>query len=122
MQWWPIERPIPYEKNPRLVPQRAIEKVAASLAEYGWRQPIVVDKDDVIIVGHTRLLAAKKLGLARVPVHIAADLSAEQARAYRLADNRSGEETRWDLELLPTEIAGLAESGYDLDALGFDSR
>ncbi len=64
---WPIDRPIPYARNSRKIPERAIDKVAASIKEFGWRVPIVVDKDGVIICGHTRLLAAKKLGLQQVP-------------------------------------------------------
>ncbi len=66
--WWPIDKPIPYVRNSRKIPERAIDKVAASIQEFGWRQSIVVDKDGVIICGHTRLLAAKKLGLDQVPV------------------------------------------------------
>lgn len=118
--WWPTDCPIPYAGNARLCPESAITKVAASLREYGWRQPIVVDSGDVIIAGHTRLLAAKQLGLKRVPVHVASDLSPAQVKAYRLADNRTGEETSWDVELLPLELAELTELEYDLELLGFD--
>ena len=122
VEWWPIARPIPYARNPRLAPEAAVAKVAASLAEYGWRQPIVVDAQGVIVVGHTRLLAAKRLGLDQVPVHVATDLTPQQIKAYRLADNRTAEETSWDLELLPLEIAELADLGYDLGVLGFDTN
>jgi hypothetical protein len=73
--WWPIDKPIPYARNSRKIPERAIDKVAASIKEFGWRQAIVVDKDGVIICGHTRLLAAKKLGLKQVPVHVADNLT-----------------------------------------------
>ena len=69
---WPIDRVIPYARNARKIPQKAIDKVAASIKEFGWRQPIVVDPDGVVVVGHTRLLAARKLSLADVPVHVAA--------------------------------------------------
>jgi len=120
VEWWPIERPVPYARNPRLAPEAAIAKVAASLAEYGWRQPIVVDEAGVIVVGHTRLLAAQRLGLEKVPVHVASDLSPAQVKAYRLADNRSAQETSWDYELLPLEIGELAALDYDIDVLGFD--
>ena len=120
VEWWPTERPIPYARNPRIAPEAAIAKVAASLAEYGWRQPIVVDAQDVIIAGHTRLLAARRLSLARVPVHVATDLTPQQVKAYRLADNRTAEESSWDLELLPLEISELADLGYNLDVLGFN--
>ncbi len=121
VEWWPIARPLPYARNPRPAPEAAIAKVAASLAEYGWRQPIVVDAQGVIVVGHTRLLAARRLGLDQVPVHVATDLTPQQIKAYRLADNRTAEETSWDLELLPLEIAELADLGYDLGVLGFDN-
>jgi DNA modification methylase len=120
VEWWPIERPIPYARNPRIAPEAAIAKVAASLREYGWRQPIVVDREGVIVVGRTRLLAAQRLGLTQVPVHVASDLSPTQIKAYRLADNRSAQESSWDYELLPLEIGELAALDYELDVLGFD--
>lgn len=112
--------PVPYARNARICPQAAIEKVAISIKKYGFRQPIVVAADGVVIAGHTRLLAARHLGLARVPVHIARDLSPAQARAYRLADNRSAEETSWDLELLPLELSDLSGLGCDLALTGFE--
>src|SRR5690606_1426907 len=108
----------PYERNPRLNDQ-AVDAVAASLAEFGFRQPIVIDADGVIIAGHTRWKAAKQLGLARVPVHVATDLSPEQVRAYRIADNKTGELAEWDLEILPIELNELREGGFDLDVLAF---
>jgi ParB-like chromosome segregation protein Spo0J len=92
---WPIERVIPYARNSRKIPNRAVDKVAASMKEFGWRVPIVVDKHGVIICGHTRLLAAKKLGLKQVPVHVADNLTPAQVKAYRLMDNRSHEEAEW---------------------------
>jgi DNA modification methylase len=111
----------PYERNPRINDQ-AVDAVAASLAEFGFRQPIVVDADGVIIAGHTRWKAAKKLGLAKVPVHVATDLTPEQVRAYRIADNKSGELAEWDLEILPIELAELREGGFDMDLLAFDEE
>jgi hypothetical protein len=93
---WPIEKPIPYARNARKISDRAVDKVAASIKEFGWRQPIVVDRENVIIVGHARLLAAKKLGLQSVPIHVAENLTPTQVKAYRLMDNRSHEETDWD--------------------------
>src|SRR5690606_321781 len=95
----PIERVIPYARNPRNN-KAAVAKVAASIREFGWRQPIVVDSNMVVIVGHTRLLAAQQLGLENVPVHIAEGLTEAQVKAYRLADNRTHEEAEWDSELL----------------------
>ena len=119
--WWPIDKPIPYARNSRKIPERAIDKVAASIKEFGFRQAIVVDKDGVIICGHTRLLAARKLGLKQVPVHVADNLTPAQVKAYRLMDNRSHEETDWDLELLGPEISELKDFGIDLSLTGFDA-
>lgn len=117
---WPIDKPIPYARNSRKIPERAIDKVAASIKEFGFRQAIVVDKDGVIICGHTRLLAAKKLGLKQVPVHVAENLTPAQVKAYRLMDNRSHEETDWDLELLGPELEELQALDFDLELTGFD--
>jgi len=120
VHWWPIDKPIPYARNSRKIPERAIDKVAASIKEFGWRQAIVVDKDGVIICGHTRLLAAKKLGLKQVPVHVADNLTTTQVKAYRLMDNRSHEETDWDIELLGPELEELQALDFDLELTGFD--
>ena len=110
----------PYEKNPR-VNDQAVDAVAASLKEFGFRQPIVVDADGVIIVGHTRWKAAKKLGLKKVPVHVAKDLSPEKVKAYRIADNQTNTLADWDYELLPLELKDLQADGYNLDLLGFSA-
>jgi DNA modification methylase len=118
--WWPIDKPIPYARNSRRIPERAVDKVAASLKEFGWRQPIVVDKDGVIICGHTRLLAARKLGLKQAPVHVATNLTSAQVKAYRLMDNRSHEEADWDEDLLALELQEIQESEFDLSLTGFD--
>ena len=99
-----INKIIPYHNNPRK--NQAIDKVASSINEYGFQLPIVVDKNMVVIVGHTRLLASKKLGLKKVPIAIA-DLSKSQAKAYRLADNRTNEDSSWDEELLKGELLDL---------------
>src|SRR5690348_12335115 len=117
---WLIEKVIPYARNSRKIPERAIDKVAASIKEFGFRVPIVVDKDGVIICGHTRLLAAKKLGLKQVPVHVAANLTPAQVKAYRLMDNRSHEETDWDIDLLGPELEELHALDFDLELTGFD--
>src|SRR5882757_8377954 len=90
---WPIAKVVPYARNSRKIPERAIDKVAASIKEFGFRVAIVVDKDDVVICGHTRLLAAKRLGLQEVPVHVAENLTPAQVKAFRLMDNRSHQET-----------------------------
>src|SRR5665647_1793610 len=100
--------------------EAAVAKLGASLAGFGWRQPLVVDENDVSIVGHARLLAAQRLGLDRVPVHIATGLTPEQVKAYRLMDNRSSQETSWDLDLLPLELSELAGFEFDLALTGFE--
>jgi len=111
----------PYERNPRLN-DNAVDAVAASLQEFGFKQPIVVDSNGVIIVGHTRWKAARKLGLAKVPVHVAKDLTPEQVKAYRIADNKTGELAGWDFDILPIELAELQQGGFDLDKLAFDEE
>ena len=111
----------PYEKNPRLNDD-AVDAVARSIQEFGFRQPIVVDRGGVIVVGHTRWKAAMKLGLTEVPVHVATELTPEQAKAYRIADNKTGELATWNLELLPTELAELQALDVDLGLLGFDEN
>jgi len=108
----------PYEQNPRLNDQ-AVEAVAKSLREFGFRQPIVVDAEGVIIVGHTRWKAAQKLGLAKVPVHVAKDLTPAQVKAYRLADNQTATLAEWNYDLLPVEIRDLQGLNFDLSLLGF---
>jgi DNA modification methylase len=108
----------PYENNPRLNDD-AVDAVAKSLQEFGWRQPIVVDSDGVIIVGHTRWKAAQKLGLKEAPVHVATDLTEAQVKAYRLADNQTASIAEWDYDLLPIEIGQLQEMGFDIPLIGF---
>jgi len=117
----PIDAIRPYEGNPR-VNDQAVDAVAASLREFGFRQPIVVDADGVIIVGHTRWKAARKLGLTKVPIHVATDLSPEQIKAYRIADNQTATLAEWDFGLLPIELKDLQGADYDLSLLGFDDK
>ena len=107
----------PYENNPRKN-AAAIDKVAESLKEFGWQQPIVVDADGVIIAGHTRLAAARKLGLEKAPVVIAEGLTDEQVRAYRLADNRTADFSEWDIGVLNEELFDIGE--IDMSLFGFD--
>jgi DNA modification methylase len=120
-----INRPIdslrPYENNPRLNDD-AVASVAESIRQFGFRQPIVVDAEGVIVIGHTRWRAAKHLGFTEVPVHVAAELTADQIRALRIADNKTGEIAEWDLDKLGIELKALESSDLDLDlaALGFD--
>jgi DNA modification methylase len=113
-----IARIRPYENNPR-VNDAAVDAVAASIKAFGFRQPIVVDQEGVIIVGHTRYKAALKLGLEEVPVHVAVGLSPAQAKAYRLADNQTATMAQWDDDKLPLELIALQEMGFDLELTGF---
>ena len=113
----PIKKVHPYPGNPR-INRDAIDKVAASLSEFGWRQPIVVDKDYVVIVGHTRLEAAKRLGWDEVPVLVADDLTEEQVKAYRLADNKTADFSLWDMDKLADELDEIFD--IDMERFGFD--
>ncbi|HTU17693.1 MAG TPA: ParB N-terminal domain-containing protein [Gemmataceae bacterium] len=110
----------PYEYNPRLN-DAGVDAVAASIQQFGFRQPIVVDEDGVIIVGHTRYKAALKLKLEEVPIHVAIGLSPAQAKAYRIADNQTATLSSWDDDKLPLELAQLQEMDFDLNLTGFSS-
>lgn len=112
-----IKELIPYEKNPRKNDQ-SIDKAANSIKEFGFKVPIVVDKNNIIVCGHTRYKAAKKLKLAVVPCVVADDLTEEQIKAYRLADNKVGEDSEWDIDLLGEELDGIFD--IDMSDLGFD--
>lgn len=114
VEQWDINKVKPYENNPR-INENAVDAVAESIKQFGFQQEIVVDKNGVVIVGHTRLKAAKKLGLKTVPVRIA-ELSPEKTRAYRLADNKVGEESVWDNKKLLEELKNLDKdifTGFD---------
>ena len=113
-----INKLLPYINNPRK--NLNIDKVASSIKEFGFQQPIVVDKDFTIIVGHTRFEAAKKLGIEKVPVQIA-DLSLNQAKAYRIADNRLNQDANWDTKLLNLEFNDLLSENVNFDTLGFSN-
>jgi DNA modification methylase len=114
----PIATIRPYADNPRQN-DAGVGAVAASLREFGFRQPIVVDEDGVIIVGHTRYKAALKLGCGEVPVHVAVGLTPAQAKAYRIADNQTTTLSSWDEDRLPIELAQLQEMNFDLNSTGF---
>lgn len=114
---WSINKVKPYNKNPRNN-NDAVEATANSIKEFGWQQPIVVDKDDIVIVGHTRLKAAKKLKLDKVPVTVADNLTDEQAKAYRLADNKTGELADWESKMLNEELDEILN--IDMEQLGFE--
>jgi len=121
----------PYEGNPRVIPDTAVNKVASVIESVGWRQPIVVDEAMVVIAGHTRLKAAKLIrdrggkipnwpDTATVPVHIASGLPDEKVAAYRLADNRTGEESSWNNDQLRIELGLLQDLSIDMSLTGFD--
>jgi len=116
----PIDSVFPYKGNPR-INDNAVDKVMASIRDFGFRQPIVVDENMEVVVGHTRLLAARKLGLKEVPVHIAKDMTPEKAQAYRIVDNKTGEIAEWDLDLLSRELEMSLANGYDMQSFGFDA-
>lgn len=107
----------PYERNPRRN-DASVDKVAASIREFGFKVPIVVDKDKVIVAGHTRYKAALQLGLGKVPCIVADDLTDEQIKAFRLADNKVGEGSEWDMGLLDLELLGVGD--IDMEQFGFE--
>ncbi|MEM1213844.1 MAG: ParB N-terminal domain-containing protein [Planctomycetota bacterium] len=114
----------PYEGNPRVIPDEAVRELAVVIQHHGWRQPIVVDGDGVILAGHTRYLAAKRLRLRKVPVLVRDDLDAAAARAYRIADNATGEATGDDEAKLKAELAALCgddPGAADLGVLGMEA-
>ena len=120
VEQWDVAKVVPYARNPRKNAGIPVAKVKASLKEFGWRQPIVVDSEGVIIVGHTRYQAALELGMDSVPVHVADGLTAAQVKAYRIADNKTGDFAEWDFDLLKLEFADLQELDFGLDLTGFD--
>ena len=117
---WQTSRCMPYDRNARIIPESAVGKVADSIEKFGFNQPIVVDAEGVIIAGHTRLLAAQRLGLKDVPVFVVSGLTAEEEQAYRLADNRSADEAQWDFDLLQDAFEELLQGDFDLTLTGFD--
>ena len=110
---------IPYVNNPRNN-EDAVEKVMASIQEFGFKVPLVIDKNNVVVTGHTRLKAAKRLGIDEVPCVVADDLSDAQIKAFRIADNKVSEYAEWDEELLKIELEQLEEMNFNLDDLSID--
>ena len=117
--WRPLGELIPYARNPRTHSDAQVAQIAASIREFGWTNPVLVDGENGIIAGHGRVMAARKLGLERVPVIELAHMSDAQKRAYVLADNRLALDAGWDDELLRLELADLSELGFDLGLIGF---
>lgn len=109
----------PYDRNPRIIPQAAVDAVARSIQAFGFRQPIVVDGNGVILAGHTRYKAAQQLGMTEVPVVWQTDITDIQARGYRIADNKVAELSAWDRDALDAEVRELADLGdIDIGAVG----
>jgi ParB family transcriptional regulator, chromosome partitioning protein len=117
---WPLDRLVPYERNARTHSAEQVAQIAASIQEFGFTNPILVDGADGILAGHGRLAAAKDMGLAEVPVIVLDHLSAAQRRAYILADNQLALNAGWDMELLQQEVMALNLADFDLSLLGFD--
>lgn len=121
IEHWPIDRLIPYARNPRTHTDEQVAQIAASIIEFGWTNPVLVGADGVIIAGHARVLAARKLGMAEVPVIVLDHLTEAQRRALVIADNRLALNAGWDEEMLRVEIEALREDDFNLDLLGFDA-
>ncbi len=119
LEMWPVERLVPYHRNPRTHSESQVAQIAASIIEFGWTNPILVDSNAGIVAGHGRLLAAKKLGLAEVPVIVLDHLSETQRRALLIADNKLTELGGWDDDVLRAELAELNGADFDLETLGF---
>ena len=120
IEYLKIEDVIPYANNPRNNDDEAVERVASSIKEYGFKNPLIVDKDNVIVAGHTRYKAAKRLGIDSIPTIKADDLTPAQIKAFRLADNKVAEYSSWDNEMLTIELEELQELDFDLDLTGFE--
>lgn len=115
-----VNKLIPYEFNNRKHPEQQVERIARSIKEFGFNQPIVIDEDNVILVGHGRLYAAKQLGLDDVPVKVVKGLTDEQKRAYRILDNKLQNDSQWDFDNVNLEIGWLEDHGLELEPWGLD--
>jgi DNA modification methylase len=121
IELWPIKKLRPYERNPRTHSDEQVDQIAASMVEFGWTNPVLVDEQGGILAGHGRVLAARKLGLAEVPVIRFEHLSEAQKRAYLIADNQLALQAGWSEELLAAELAWLRDERFDLDLIGFEA-
>ncbi len=117
---WPIDRLIEYSRNPRKN-DHAVDKIAGAIKEFGFRVPVVAKSDGLVVDGHLRLKAAKKLGLTEVPVILADDMTEAQIKAFRISVNRMAEFAEWDNELLALELGELGDLGFDLDLIGYSA-
>ncbi len=121
LHYCPVDTLIPYCRNARTHSAEQVAQIAASIVEFGWTNPVLVDGENGVVAGHGRLLAARKLGLSQVPVIELAHLTPTQKRAYILADNRIAENAGWDEAMLRVELAALTDDGFDLSLTGFDA-
>ena len=122
IELWSVDRLVPYERNSRTHSPEQVAQIAASINEFGFVNPILVDSDAGVIAGHGRLAAAKDLGLSEVPVVVLDHLTPTQRKAYVIADNKLALNAGWDMSLLQQEVAGLQLQEFDLDLLGFDEK
>src|SRR6202790_3007789 len=120
VEQWPIERLIPRAINPRTHSDQQVAQIAASIREFGWTNPILVGQDHVIIAGHGRLLAARKLGMRELPVIVLRHLTEAQRRALVIADNQLALNAGWDEEMLKLELAALQQEDFNIELIGFD--
>ena len=120
IEWRKIETVKPYPQNAKKHDERQIENVAKSIDRYGWKQPLVIDAEGTVVIGHCRLLAAKKIGLKEVPVIVADDLTEDEIRQLRIVDNKSNE-SEWDLELLQAEFEEVDLSEFEFDFPEFET-
>jgi hypothetical protein len=119
IEMWPLDRLVPYARNSRLHSPEQVAQVAASIVEFGFTNPVLVDSNDGIVAGHGRLAAARELGLPEVPVVVLDHLSDRQKRAYVIADNKLALNASWDVDMLAMEVDALREEDFNLDLLGF---
>src|SRR5450631_2672403 len=122
IELWPIDRLIPFARNPRTHSEAQVTQIAASIAEFGFNNPILVDTKAGIIAGHGRLLAARKLQLTEVPVIVLDHLTDAQKRAYVIADNQLALNAGWDDELLRAELTALQQDDFNIDLIGFEDE
>lgn len=121
LKMWPLEKFVEYEKNPR-VNDHAVDKIASAIKEFGFRVPMLAKSSGLIVDGHLRLKAARKLGMKTIPVLLADDMSDKQIKAFRISVNKMADLADWDYDLLRIEMGELNASGFDMGLLGFGDR
>lgn len=112
----------PYKNNSRIHDEKQVEQISASIEKFGFTQPILIDENNIVLAGHGRLMAAQKLGLQSVPVIVLDNLSDAQKKAYVIADNKIGQNSKWNNEVLRIEIEDIAKDGFDVDVLAFNDK